>query len=68
MIGMFAVFPKGEGIGSEALKLLKELLKSKGVNIVRLVCPFKGARVFWEKQGFYHVRNTDSIYETWFPK
>lgn len=68
IIGMFAVFPKGEGIGTEALNLLKDLLKSKGVKIVRLVCPFNGARVFWEKQGFYHVRNTDSTYETWFPK
>lgn len=68
IIIMFAVFLKGQGLGTEAFAELKKLLKSKGVKIVKLECPFNGARVFWEKQGFYHVRNTDSTYETWFPK
>lgn len=63
IIGMFAVFQKAQGLGTKALQEVKELLKSKGVSIVRLDCPFKGAQAFWEKKGFYPVKGTYCTFE-----
>lgn len=67
-INMFAVFEKGKGIGTEAYNVLKEMFIERKIKLVRLLCPFNGARVFWVKQGFYLVNRCDHkdiTYETW---
>jgi hypothetical protein len=68
IIDMFAVFEKEQGIGKEAFVLVKDLLKSKGVRLVRLICPFDGAKEFWKKQGFYNINGSTTSFEAMLPK
>lgn len=64
-IAEFAVFERGNGLGTELYSLALEKMRPHGTRLIELSVPppFAGSREFWKKLGFTPKYKSNSVFE-----